>query len=65
MVDKYCEGCRYLDELTHNVMFCAYILYENKMRGCPCGKGCNKRKPIDAQWIITKREKDLTEYICG
>ena len=65
MIDKYCKDCRYRDILTHRIYFCAYIIYEGKMRGCPCGKGCTKRKFIDDEWLAFKREKDLTEYICG
>jgi hypothetical protein len=65
MIDEYCNGCRYVDELMHAVPFCAYILYENHTRGCPTGKRCTKRKEIDTVWMAIKREKDLTEYICG
>lgn len=65
MIDEYCNGCRYVDELMHAVPFCAYILYENKMRGCPAGRGCNKRKESNAKWISVKRQIDLREYIYG
>lgn len=65
MIDKYCNGCRYIDELMHDVPFCAYILYENKMRGCPAGEGCIKRRESTAEWIKIKDAKNLVEYICN
>ena len=65
MIDEYCNGCRYVDELTHDVPFCAYILYENKMRGCPSGKGCTKRRESTAEWIKIRDAKNLVEYICN
>ena len=63
MIDEYCKGCRYIDELAHDTQFCAYILYENKMRGCPAGKGCNKRKESTSEWIKIREVKNLIEYI--
>lgn len=65
MIDKYCDGCRYVDELMHDVLFCSYILYEHKMRGCPTGEGCNKRKEPTTEWIKIKDSKNLVEYICN
>lgn len=64
MIDEYCNGCRYIDELTHDTLFCAYILYENKMRRCPAGKGCTKRMESTAEWIKIRNAKNLIEYIC-
>lgn len=65
MIDEYCDGCRYVDELMHDVPFCAYILYEHKMRGCPAGKGCTKRRESTAEWIKIRDTKNLVEYICN
>ena len=63
MIDEYCKGCRYIDELMHDVPFCAYILYEHKMRGCPAGKDCTKRRESTTEWIKIKDAKNLVEYI--
>lgn len=65
MIDEYCNGCGYVDELTHDIPFCAYILYEHKMRGCPTGKGCTKRRESNDEWVSIKRQIDLREYIYG
>lgn len=39
VVDPYCNGCIY----RGNYNICDYLLVTGELRGCPAGKGCNKR----------------------
>lgn len=48
--DKTCIGCNHYrrlgsngGELTLSTCCCHYILDEGHMRGCPAGRGCNKK----------------------
>ena len=44
--DPACKGCYYYRRLGTNAFekVCLYILIEGERRGCPGGKGCEKRK---------------------
>lgn len=44
VVDRHCEGCKYLSAINHELRYCAYLFNTDKRRPCPAGKGCTAKK---------------------
>ena len=44
--DKYCHSCLYYHGGFDVTRCCNYLLWTEKMRGCPPGKGCTKKKHV-------------------
>ena len=43
MVDGFCRGCKYLGHITSGYC-CEYLAVTGTVRGCPSGKGCDRRE---------------------
>lgn len=41
--DKTCRGCIYCAVLSGGDLTCDYLLVTHNIRGCPAGKGCERR----------------------
>lgn len=41
--DSYCKGCIYAGVLGAETTWCKYVFMEDKLRGCPPGKGCTAK----------------------
>lgn len=44
--DRYCADCRYLGVTAGNLKNCRYWELEDRLRGCPAGTGCDKKKTV-------------------
>lgn len=62
--DSPCEGCHYWRDMF--ICYgCHYLLVENKMRGCPPGAGCTKRKPLDLELLQKENKAIHSHAVCG
>lgn len=58
-----CDGCAYWKYLVGSTVVtkcCHYALEEHKLRGCPPGEGCTRRKtqiPMKRKFNICPRDK--------
>lgn len=58
MVNKNhpCYGCVYCGSIAE-MPICHYIFIEDKMRGCPPGEGCTKKRLKTEEYEKTKKDR--------
>lgn len=57
LCDSYCEPCVYSRvNDQYGLTLCNYIIITGKRRGCPAGKGCDKR-------IIGEKKRTIESII--